>query len=119
MGASGDWAFVGGGAFSDAVDFEDSNDGSTASLTGAAATAFDAAVGGSTPYSVTITAVQSLGDVEIAMKGGTFVPMEAAGSNEFTKTITSGAGSGFVIRAIADVGEEVCTLSISNVVIEA
>lgn len=76
----------------------------TASLTGTALTAFDAAVSNSTACSVTLT--NSVGSpaqtISVAMKGGTAVNFTFTDTpgETVTQTVTSGAGSGFVLANV-------------------
>jgi hypothetical protein len=76
--------------------------GETGSLTGAAATAFDAAVSNNTACTFTALISQyNSGTVEVSFKGGAWVDMEITTDGEFTKTVTSGTGSGFSVRSTA------------------
>lgn len=103
LGISTDWSFTGstpptftaGGA----IDMNGCDTGDVASLTGSAKTAFDAAVSNSATCNVNITIagyVQS--NIEIRMKGGSWVEVSIAGDGVASAEIASGTGSGFDIR---------------------
>lgn len=105
LGVEADWTFVGvgvswaGTTFPDGVQFGGPVAGVTASLTGTAKTAFDAAVSNSTLCSVTVTSDNNglTGTVQVAMKGGAAVDFTFDGSpfQTVTHNVTSGTGSGF------------------------
>lgn len=105
--AEADWTFTGGWSWSagEIVVFE-STAGETAELAGAAKTAFDAAVSNSTACTVTLTfSVGNFltGTISVAMKGGASVDFVGdGGTAEIANTVTSGAGSGFVMAGSDD-----------------
>lgn len=116
MGAESDWTFSDAGGFWNFFPNFDTLDPTTVELTGAAKTSFDAAVANSTAYSVTVTIVNyGEGSVEISMKGGSFVDMLVNADGDFVQTVTSGTGSGFIIRA----NGAVVTLGMSDIQITA
>lgn len=101
-GVEADWSFAGDAAFwnGSGPGFDGGESDDIASLTGAAKTAFDAAVSDSTACSVTVTASGYFGggSAEIRMKGGSWVDMLINNDGPFTQTVTSGTGSGFDVR---------------------
>lgn len=109
MGSASDWTLTGDASFNDGVDFADNPDDSAA-LTGAAQTAFDAAVSNSTAYSVTLTSDLDsgpfgalTGTITLSMKGGVPVDFVFAGVSGATvnHAVTSGAGSGFLLDVVS------------------
>lgn len=107
MGVEADWSFSSGEAFwaITGIVFDGSTVGTTAQLTGAAKTSFDAAVSSNTACSVTL--YQNAGDpqngtVSVTMKGGTPVNFVFAGDASISHTVTSGSGSGFILTAGSD-----------------
>lgn len=104
MGAESDWAFVGtalywGGGFIE-YDSNGATNSDTTSLTGAALTAFDAAVSDNTACNLTFS-IDYLDDpnvFEVRMKGGSWTPATTTGSSPVIVACTSGSGSGFQLR---------------------
>lgn len=102
MGTASDWSFTGGALFDAGVIIFIENPADSAALTGAAATAFDAAVSDSTACNVTIFSDQANpltgGGLNISLKGGTpFTFLFNGFGAPVTQTVTSGTGSGFLM----------------------
>ena len=99
MGVEADWTLTGGASWGAGSPIFGGG-AATASLTGAAATSFDAAVSNNTACSVTIytNLIEDTldGTVAISLKGGVSVNFVGDGATEsITHTVTSGSGSGF------------------------
>lgn len=103
LGVEADWTFAGSVEWDpnlpNGLNFNSAVEGDTASLTGAAKTAFDAAVSNNTACSVTLTSGLSgglSGTVQVKFKGGVAVDFEfdTTVGQKVTHTVTSGAGSG-------------------------